>query len=89
MAKFRKKPIVIEAEQLTVDNIERLESWCNGSIKGIKLPIEERIIHIQTLEGEMTANIGDYIIRGVKGEFYPCKPDIFKVTYETIKDEEL
>ena len=80
--KYRKKPVVIEAEQLTIENMSVLEAWCGGSIKGTKLPINERIIHIQTLEGEMTANIGDFIIQGVKGEFYPCKPDIFQMTYE-------
>ena len=80
--KFRKKPVVIEARQLTVFNLEELEAWCKGSIKGTRLPAKERIIHIETLEGEMTANIGDWIIKGVKGEFYPCKPDIFELTYE-------
>lgn len=79
---YRKKPIIIEARRLLTTNMESVESWCNGAIKGLALPIEDRIIHIQTLEGEMTANIGDWIIKGVKGEFYPCKPDIFEATYE-------
>lgn len=82
--KFRKRPVVIEAEQLTESNLERLEVWCGGSIKGTKLPISKRCIDIQTLEGEMRANIGDWIIKGVKGEFYPCKPDIFEATYERV-----
>lgn len=81
---FRKKPVVIEARQLSADNLESIETWCNGAIKGIMLSREERIIHIQTLEGEMTANIGDWVIKGVKGEFYPCKPDIFAVTYDDV-----
>lgn len=80
--KYRKKPVVIEAKQLTVFNLEELEQWCGGSIKGLRLPAKERVIHIPTLEGEMEAKIGDYIIQGVKGEFYPCKPDIFAATYE-------
>ena len=84
MAKFRKKPVVIEAHQLTVDNMEFVEAWCRGSIKGIKLPVEDRCIDIQTLEGEMRANIGDYVIKGIQGEFYPCKPDIFEATYEAV-----
>jgi len=47
---------------------------------------KEGIIKIHTLEGVMTANIGDYIVKGIKGEFYPCKPDIFAETYEPVND---
>lgn len=79
---YRKKPVVVRAMQLTIHNISGLASWCGGSIKGIRLPTEHQIIAIQTLEGEMKAGIGDFIIKGVKGEFYPCKPDIFAMTYE-------
>lgn len=82
---YRKKPVIIEAYLLTTDNIEFVEKWCKGSIKGMSLPLQERIIHIQTLEGEMTARIGDYVIRGIKGEFYPCKSDIFEATYELVE----
>ena len=84
--KYRKKSVVIEAERLSVENIERLESWCNGSIKGISLPRHKQVIDIQTLEGEMRAYIGDWIIKGIAGEFYPRQPDIFKQTYEEVKD---
>lgn len=80
--KFRKKPVVIEAYQLNTDNIQFLESWCKGSIKGTALPLDQQCIDIWTLEGEMRAEMGDWIIRGVKGEHYPCKPDIFEMTYE-------
>jgi len=80
-----KKPIVIEAFQLTVENIEDLESWCGGSIKGILLSINQRVIDINTPEGEIRANMGDFIIKGIKGEFYPCKPDIFKLTYDKVE----
>lgn len=86
MKKYRKKPVVIEAEQLNVSNIYLLERWCGGQVKGTKLPIDQRSIDIQTLEGEMRASMGDYIIKGVKGEFYPCKPDIFEATYEYDED---
>jgi len=82
MPLYRKKPVVIEARYLDVESLECIEAWCGGAIKGLALPREERIIHIQTLEGEMTANIGDWIIKGVKGEFYPCRADIFAETYE-------
>lgn len=84
--KFVKKPVVIEAERLSVFNLEKLEEWCGGSIKGLRLPAKERIIHIQTLEGEMTANIGDWIIKGIAGEFYPCKHKIFEQTYTPVED---
>ena len=82
---FRKKPVVIEAMQIKPENLAYLEKWCGGAIKGTMLPIEERVIAIQTLEGEMTAQMGDWIICGVKGEFYPCKPDIFEATYEAVE----
>ncbi len=83
--KWRKKPVVVEAKQLTIDSLKTLETWCNGDIKGTKLPISQRCIDIQTLEGEMRADMGDWIIKGIKGEFYPCKPDIFKQTYEKVE----
>ena len=82
--KFKKKPVVIEAKQLTISNLESLEQWCKGSIKGRALPPEERVIDIWTLEGEMRAEIGDWIIKGVLGEFYPCKPNVFELTYEEV-----
>lgn len=63
MAKFRKKPVIIEAYQTQEE------------------------MDIQTLEGVMHANIGDWIITGVKGEQYPCKPDVFEQTYEPVVDE--
>lgn len=84
MHRYRSKVVEIEARQLTPDNIKELEIWCKGSIKGIMLPREQQVIEIQTLEGEMRADMGDYIIQGLKGEFYPCKPDIFAMKYERI-----
>lgn len=87
MPNFRKKPVVIEARQfvgVTVEGQEQLAEWCGGLLRGTKLPADERVIRIPTLEGEMEASFGDWIIRGVKGEFYPCKPDIFHATYEPV-----
>ena len=78
MAKFRKKPVVIEACQFdgTFVSIEAMQiPSCSQDFGSCTLEIE-------TLEGVMTAQVGDWIIRGVKGEFYPCKPDIFAATYE-------
>ena len=81
MAKFRKKPVEIEAIQLTENNIDALVEFCGDKIKSHPLTG----VVIETLEGNMLASNGDYIIKGVKGEFYPCKPDIFEMTYETVE----
>jgi len=88
MAKFRKKPVVIEAEQFTDENKDRAFNFvtCNSSAS-FNEP-GRPILLIQTLEGIMTAQIGDWIIKGVNGEFYPCKPDIFEATYEAVTEEE-
>ncbi len=75
--KYTKKPVTIEAVVWAGDNIEEVVSfigWKNVSYDKGKL-------RIQTLEGDLQASFGDYIIKGVKGEFYPCKPDIFSSTY--------
>lgn len=80
---FRKKPIVIEAVQLLDDlgcHIAVVD-WIRENGGQARIPMES-CIYIQTLEGEMRADLGDWVIRGVKGEFYPCKPDIFVATYE-------
>lgn len=85
--KYRKKPVVIEARQIpaTFDYDETCEilGWINDN-GGVAGPIDEgpNVVYIATLEGEMEASLGDWIIRGVRGEFYPCKPDIFEATYE-------
>ena len=87
MPKFRKKPVEIEARlfnQTTIMDQELLAEWCKGKLCGIKLPADERVIKINTLEGEIEASFGDWIIKGVAGEFYPCKPDIFALTYEEV-----
>lgn len=80
MAKFRKKPVVIEAVQFRAG--EQDGCFAEDVIAGrIRYP-EDGSMLIKTLEGEMIARPGDWIIRGVKGELYPCKPDIFAATYE-------
>ena len=88
--KYRKKPVVIEARKFdSIDDIEELREWCGGNIlKGYPFSVREnRSILIETLEGNMKAELGDYIIKGVQGEFYPCKPDIFEATYEPVEDD--
>lgn len=80
MASYRKKPVVIEAEFFDLDKKYKLSDEFRAAI--CNCGVRDRRWHIHTLEGEMAVNDGDYIIKGVKGEFYPCKPDIFKATYE-------
>lgn len=94
MAQFRKKPVVIEAFQLTYEiamSKEPCPNWFAEAVeKGdIKVFVTEKIhdsqyCEIKTLEGVMTANFKDFIIQGVQGEVYPCKPDIFEKTYELV-----
>ena len=87
MPKFRKKPVVVEANQFLSGPVieqEVLADWCRGKLCGVRLPPKEREIEVHTLEGDMRARVGDWIIKGVNGEFYPCKPDIFDKTYEPV-----
>ena len=82
--KFRKKPVVIEAIQWTGDNERDIAVFCPVVIAIHVADGSVGYLQIGTLEGAMTANVGDWVIRGVKGEFYPCKPDIFEATYEVV-----
>jgi len=90
MSKFRKKPVVIEARAVLDRNGQSPESiaaWCGGCVvNNFGHPSGKVAIQINTLEGAMTAQYGDWIIRGVQGEFYPCKPDIFAATYEAVDE---
>ena len=92
MAKYRKKPVVIEARQFdgTEQSANQLCRWANGNRAEPWIDyvtrdgrVEDLLVH--TMEGEMTVSVGDWVIRGVKGEFYPCKPDIFEATYEPVE----
>jgi len=88
---YRKKPVVIEAFKYGIDN---RPDWFNDKVTtneivthvgyDLRSP-EEFYCEIKTLEGVMRGNCGDYIIQGVKGEIYPCKPDIFEATYESVE----
>lgn len=84
MAKFRSKPVVIEAWQWDGHSTapER-PAWLRGA--GVRADHNEEALFIQTMEGTMAATKGDWIIRGVAGEIYPCKPDIFAATYEPVE----
>lgn len=85
MAKYRKKPVEIEAIQWNGNNFIEIDNFI--TIQHETYPAAG-IVKIPTLEGIMVANEGDYIIKGVNGEFYPCKPDIFDKTYEKIMSQE-
>ena len=78
VAKYRKKPVVVEAVQFTGNNWVEITSFCRTAY------FDAGEVVIPTLEGKMRSQSGDWIIKGVKGEFYPCKPDIFEQIYEKI-----
>jgi hypothetical protein len=83
---YRKKPVVIQAVRWNGDNFDEVYAFMQGSDRHITNTINKEIV-IHTLEGDVTASVGDWIIRGVKGEYYPCKPDIFAATYENADAE--
>ena len=92
--RFRKKPVEIEARQVNWEGRHAIAEWCGGeAIADDKVGPSGTLyapgmISIETLEGTMWAQHGDWIIKGVQGEFYPCKPDIFESTYEPVEDSE-
>ena len=92
MAKYRKKPVVIEAFQYDGDFMNKdgnyyIPEWgVKANLEGV-LYFEDGELFVNTLEGKHHASVGDYIIKGVKGELYPCKPDIFEKTYEPADKE--
>jgi hypothetical protein len=85
MKKFRKKPVVIEAVQITDSTFDATHPNPEH-VRGVIYNPIDRTIEIKTLEGAMKAGIGEWIIRGVKGELYPCKDDIFQMTYEEVSE---
>lgn len=83
MPKFKKKQVVIDA--IRADDILQVSQWADSFGDEIRWSIDGHGVHLPTLEGVMIANWGDWIIRGIAGEFYPCKPDIFEKTYEPVE----
>lgn len=79
---YRKRPVTIEALQYTDETLAELFAWLTEN--NVRHIIKSVGIIIRTLEGDMLASPGDYIIRGMKGEFYPCKPDIFEGSYQPV-----
>jgi len=86
MNKYRKKPVVIEAVQFTGANHAEVFDFCpSATNSGCSHPNQvTNRLRIPTLEGDMEVRPDDWVIKGVKGEFYPCKPDIFEATYEPL-----
>lgn len=86
MPRFRKKPVEIEAMELTRESFMAVNEWAAGKPFYISDGARGGMT-IFTLEGRMKANFGDWIICGINGEFYPCKPDIFAATYEPVEED--
>lgn len=87
MSKFRKKPVVIEAIQWVGDNIEDIQPFMENNSPGHvgrTFINHDKTLIIHTLEGDHIASVNDWIIKGVQGEFYPCKSDIFEQTYDPV-----
>jgi len=81
MAKYRKKPVIIDAikfDKYVTPEMVRNELGANPIV------FEAPYFYIDTLEGRMEVSIGDYVMKGIKGEFYPCKPDIFEGSYDAV-----
>lgn len=88
--RFRKRPVMIEAMQYTEANREALIAWCGAqgtSIDDDGGEYELLNLRVKTKEGVMMCSPNDWVIRGVQGEFYPCKPDIFQATYDLVEDK--
>ena len=91
MKKYAKKPVVIEAIQLTSESLMECIGFIYPDISVVDHSTlitirKNKFLTIETLEGDMKAQFGDYIIKGVQGEFYPCKPDIFHLTYDEVTE---
>jgi hypothetical protein len=84
--KYRKKPVEIEAVQFTKEQPNYAFNFISCNCYPSWDENDNETIHIETLEGVMVASLGDWIIKGVKGEFYPCKPDIFEATYDPVDE---
>lgn len=88
MGLYRKRPVVIEARRLNADNwpqVEEIATWADAEIVDVAAFLahnDSALLAIHTLEGVMYAEDGDWVVRGIHGEFYPVKPEIFEATYE-------
>lgn len=90
--KYRKKPVVIEAMRYDGTNVDQIVEWSGARFMSVRTVwrnpdnpneyLREEVLVIATLDGDMVIQVGDYVIRGIAGEFYPCRADIFEATYE-------
>ena len=92
MARYRKRPVEVEAFQIETGTMGAhdypqwfADALASGKVCQRRSPDHPVECTVRTLEGDMDANLGDYVIRGVKGELYPCKPDVFEMTYEKVR----
>ena len=81
MKLYRKRPVVVETVQWLGDNLEEIVQFAGDDVIW---SVDDQALYVGTLEGLMRATVGDFIIKGVDGEFYPCKPGIFLATYEAV-----
>ena len=89
MKKYIKKPVVIQAVEYNGANKEEIEAFVEKKLDTVYTELKEPLeLKIPTLEGDMKASKGDYIIKGINGEFYPCKPDVFEKTYDVVENAE-
>ena len=84
--KYRKKPVIIEAIQYTGDNYKEICDFVGKELRKPMIQYDTSEIIIETLEGNHICSKGDFVIKGVNGEFYPCKPDIFAKTYDAVEE---
>ena len=83
--RYKTKPVEIEALEWNGDNFKEVKEFTDNKAKMELLFSGKEVLVVQTLEGDMAAAIGDFIIKGLRGEFYPCKPDVFHKKYEKIE----
>jgi hypothetical protein len=92
MKKYRKRPVAIEAVQVNRENLYDVAHWCGAHTNLAAKPSDHTDVAywltIPTLEGVMRADLGDWVIKGVEGEFYPCKPAIFDATYREVPEDD-
>jgi len=86
-ARFRKKPVVIEAMRYDGTNFAAISQFVGVHVREVREMHAPLVLAVATVEGVMRADVGDWIIRGVQGEFYPCKPNIFEATYEPVSQK--
>lgn len=85
MAKYRKKPVEVEAVQWTGENDDEISIFAGGKVLFMWFA-KRRVLLVETIDGATRAHVGDWIIKGLNDEIYPCKPDIFEKTYERVEE---